>query len=292
MNVELIKDWTKQHAPEIALGASIIFGVAALGYTVGVSRKAAGVMHQNGLDIDAMKTVQYNSKSDKFKAWCKTYGTAAWRLFKIYHPTLIFGGLSIGSTVGLYAILTARNLALSTAAASAIAAYGTYREKVRERFGADVDKELAFGQEKIKVDEVTVDEDGKEHKKKVSTTLSDISDSPYAFYFDPTTSYLCEDHSVDDWLFTISGSNTFANAQLNSDKILTIHDVLTRLDYKMHTLTPEQKKISLICGWEKGKGDDCVIFDAVRTTRKLENGEVIPTVLVDFNVSGCLITDM
>ena len=273
----------KKYSPEILLGTTIAFSVAGLGYALWKSQKGAHVVESTKWELNYIREGNYPDKKTKAKALIGEYGNAAWRLIKVYHPTIIFETLAIASVVGMYSIMKARTMALSAAAASTLAAFNAYRDKVKERYGEDVDAEFAYGESKTKVP--SKDDPKKKETIKVSSGLN----SPYAIYFDDHSSYLCENHSVDDWRFMLDGTQTFINSKLVSNKLVTIHDVLMELNYDMDVLTEEQKKMSLVCGWRKGEGDDCVILTTRQSTRQLPTGEIIPTLIVDFNVIGGVI---
>ena len=81
---------------------------------------------------------------------------------KLYAPSIILGGVSLGCIIKSHGILKSRYNAISAAYMTIDGSYKAYRNRVAERFGSDVEKELRYD---IKVQELTnptVDENGNE----------------------------------------------------------------------------------------------------------------------------------
>ena len=66
-------------------------------------------------------------------------------LAKLYAPSIILGGVSLGCIIKSHGILKNRYNAISAAYMTIDGSYKAYRNRVVERFGADVDKELKYG---------------------------------------------------------------------------------------------------------------------------------------------------
>ena len=83
-------------------------------------------------------------------------------LAKLYAPSIILGGVSLGCIIKSHGILKNRYNAISAAYMTIDGSYKAYRNRVVERFGADVDKELKYGMKVEEITETTVDENGNE----------------------------------------------------------------------------------------------------------------------------------
>ena len=117
------------------------------------------------------------------KATTKVYFETGKKFVSIYAGPVILEVLAIGCMVGSNRELKKRNAALTTAYAALDKLYKEYRKRVVDRFGQDVDYELAHGIEKKEIEETVTDENGKEKKKKSKADIATADESMYMRYF-------------------------------------------------------------------------------------------------------------
>ena len=187
-------------------------------------------------------------------------------------------------------ILRKRNVALAAAYTAVDRGFKEYRGRVIERFGEELDKELKYNLKAREVEEVVVDENGKETtvKKTIHTTDIDPSDpnsySQYArFYDDGCTGW---EKDSEHNLFFLKCQQNYANELLRSRGYLFLNEV-----YDM--IGVPRSKAGQVVGWrydEKNPtGDNYVdfgIFDIHNEkSRDFVNGYE-RTILLDFNVDG------
>lgn len=284
----------KKHSPEILVGAGIIgivtSGVIACRSTLKVNavvdktKEDIGRIHEateRGY-TDAGETY---SAEDAKKGLTITYVQTGVKLAKLYAPAVALAGVSIGCILKSNGILRERNVALAAAYAAVETGFKEYRERVVERFGKDLDRELKYGIKAREIKETIVSEDGAETTE---TKVVDVADpnmhSPYAKFFDDGCTGW--DKNAEYNLLFLKKQQSYANDLLKQQGYLYLNDV-----YEM--LGIPKTKAGQVVGWvydeENPVGDNFVdfgIYDMYNEkARDFVNGYE-RTILLDFNVDG------
>ena len=204
---------------------------------------------------------------------------------KLYAPSIILGGVSLGCIIKSHGILNSRYNAISAAYMTIDGSYKAYRNRVAERFGSDVEKELRYD---IKVQELTnttVDENGNEvTSTEEARVMNNFGYSEYARFFDESCIAWQKDPSYN--LTFLRAQQSYANDMLKARGVLFLNEVYDMLDIP-------RTKAGQVVGWKydpvNGKGDNYVdfgIYDLTRErVRAFVNGDE-PNILLDFNVDG------
>lgn len=286
----------KKYSPEICIVAGV-FGVVAstvmackattkVSEILDETKDALDVIHK-GVEDGEINGKEYTQEDSK-KDIVITYAQTGVKFVKLYGPSIVLGGLSLTSIISSNVILRKRCGALAAAYATVDKGFKEYRERVTERFGADVEREIRYGIKTKEVEETVVAEDGSETvvKKTVSTVDPEVAVncSPYAKFFDAASPYWEKDPEYN--LMFLKAEQNYANDLLRSQKYLFLNDVYKRLGI------PETKAGQVV-GWiydEKNPvGNNYVdfgIFTSEREkTRDFVNGYE-NCILLDFNVDG------
>lgn len=207
---------------------------------------------------------------------------------KLYGPAILTAAVSIASILSGHNILRKRNLALSAAYAAVDKAFKEYRDRVRKELGEDEDYHFRTGAERVKMTEVTTDENGNTKKEKVDVfdvkTEGDGTPSMYARFFDEYSPYWQKD-PVYNKAFLKARQNE-ANDRLHINGVLFLNTV-----YEMLGLPPTKE--GAVVGWLLGKEqkDGFVDFGIFNNrspeVRRFVNGDE-RSVLLDFNVDGVI----
>lgn len=198
MNVQIIAKKAlfklKSASPAIALGGGIICGGIATYFACKATLKVDAVLDEAKNKVDTIHNVADNpeyadkyTENDKQRDLSITYIQTVWKLGKLYAPAIAFGTASVALLIGSYRILNKRVAALGATVAVLGESLKRYRTQVAELYGEEKERDIYFGLENQKVDEVVVDEQtGKETKKKVTVKAADVEKliSPYAVFFD------------------------------------------------------------------------------------------------------------
>lgn len=288
------------HKPEIMIVSGIVCMAAGIvtaimattkvGEVIDTTKDRLDVVHQRMLDTEnatvaseSEESTELYSEKENQQALTKVYAIAAMQMGKLYAPTIICTLLGTGLIVGGMREQKQRNLALAVAYTAEHNAFKNYREKVLEKFGEEIDRELNLGvREETVVDDV-VDENGEVHKvERKVTTMSDKPVSPYAKYFDECSTAYENDHEVN--LYFLRAQEAWANNVFHQQGYLTLNEVYDRLGIP---LTRSGYEI----GWVDSKPNEPVkhisfgIYDGRQASRNFVNGYE-KFILLDFNVDG------
>ena len=285
----------KQHSPEIlvigGVTGVIVSAVMACRATTKMTAIVAKTKEQEeivkkGVEDGEVVTetgIQSYTEEDA-KSDIRIYrAKAGLEIAKVYAPAVVIGALSITSILASNNILRKRNVALAAAYAAVDKSFKEYQNRVIERFGENVNRELKYNIQTKKVEETVTDEEtGKTKKVKTPVEVTDGNLlSPYARFFDAGNPNWEKDADY-NFMFLRAEQN-WANDKLRADGHLFWNDVLVRLGFDK---CPEGQ----IVGWVyDGTGDNYVDFGICdmkreRTRAFIEGYE--PTIILDFNVDG------
>lgn len=202
------------------------------------------------------------------------------KVAKLYAPAVGLGIVGVVCLTKSHRILEQRNVALTAAYVAVDQAFTKYRERVVDRFGEDLDRELRYDFQEVEViDEST---------GKVSTgyIAGDGDPMMYARWFDGDSSTSWNPPHLEEynWLFLRQQQN-WANDYLHAKGHLFLNDV-----YRMLGL--DETTAGQIVGWVYEKdnevGDNYVDFrcwDQQHNPAQFNNGRE-GAILLDFNVDG------
>ena len=294
----------KKHSPEILMVAGVAGVVVSAVMACKATLKVDAIMDETKEKVDKIHKAEEDgvteSGEDYFVEDAKkdtaiVYAQTGFKLVKTYAPAVAIGTLSIASILASNNILRKRNVALAAAYATVDKSFKEYRNRVIEKFGQEVDRELKYNIKAEKVPTIEVDEEtGKEKKVKKNAFVVNPSDvSGYARFF--------EKYTVDEdgnsilnphWepnneynIMFIKAQENYANDLLRAKKRLFLNDV-----YEMLGLP--RTKAGQVVGWvydeDNPVGDNYVDFGMYADNLSYSdfaNG-LDPAILLDFNVDG------
>ena len=284
----------KKHSPEILVVAGVVGTVVSAVMACKATTKVSEILENSKNTIDSIHDCQANeamadqyTPEDAKKDLAIVYIQTGLKLAKLYAPAVALGTLSIASILASNNILRKRNVALAAAYATVDRTFKEYRDRVIERFGEQVDKELRYNIKAKKIEKTVVGEDGKEKKVEETIQVAEIPGySDYAKFFD-SSSPAWENNAEYNLMF-LKAEQNYANDRLKARGYLFLNEVYERLG-----IPPT--KAGQIVGWvydpdnPNHNGDNYVDFGLYNLhkekTRDFVNGyeEVI---LLDFNVDG------
>ena len=290
----------KKHSPEILAVTGVVGIVASTVMACKATTKVDAILEKTKEDIDKIHDVTENpekydaeySVEDSKKDLTIVYAKTGVELVKLYAPSVILGTLSITAMLASNNILRKRNIALGAAYATIDKSFKEYRNRVVDRFGEDLDKELRYNLKAKTVTKTEVDEDGK--KKTDKETINTID--PVNFYTEFCVIY---DDGCTGWTkdpasnkaFLIQQQN-YANERLQKVGHLFLNEVYDMLGVPR---TPAGQTV----GWLYDPKDpllhnvvDFGIFDVdIERNRDFINGYE-RNIILDFNVDGNILKDI
>lgn len=285
----------KKHSPEILLAAGVVGVVASGVMACKATLKVEEIIDDAKHKIDTIHEVSADptmaekySEEDSKKDLAIVYTQTAVKLIRLYGPSVALAGVSLGCMIGSNRILNKRYVALAAAYATVDKGFKEYRGRVIERFGKELDKELKYGIKAKEIEEVSVDEKGKEVSTKSTVEVMDPNSySPYSIIFDDGNTGWDPDPELTKY-FLIQQQN-WANDRLKAKGHLFLNEVYDMLGAK-------RTKAGAQVGWvydEKNPvGDNYVdfgIFDIYNPkSRDFVNGYE-KVIVLDFNVDGVIL---
>ena len=286
------KNVVEKHSPEILAGVGVVGVVASTVMACKATMKLNDILEESKETRDKIKEVESNpryeeqySHEDAKKDLTINYTQTAMKIAKLYAPAVILGSASLGCLLASNDILRKRNAALSAAYMTVDKSFKEYRQRVVDRFGEEVEKEIRYN---IKAEEVTstvVAEDGSETTiTETVKTMDPNLYSDYAKFFDEASPYWQKDPEYN--LMFLKSQQQYATDLLRARGRLFLNEVYDMLGI-------EKTKAGQIVGWVYNPtnpiGDNFVdfgIFDMSKErVRAFVNGYE-PNILLDFNVDG------
>lgn len=289
----------RKASPEICL----VLGIGGvIGSAIGLcyaTTKLDGIMSEHKEKVDKIheyaqrpeekKEVAYTKKDEDHDITITCVQTGV-KLVKIYAGPVIVGAISLAAIIKGHNILRARSTALASAYAILNKDFKDYREGVIERFGKDLDNELHLKLKDVKVEEETVDENGKKKKVKNIVKTSTLDEySVYARFFDDG----CKgwEKNPEYSLMFLKAQERYATDKLRAQGYLFLNDVYDALGIP-------RTAAGQCVGWLYDESDptrdnyvDFGIFDIT----KPHNGDFVNgyerSIILDFNVDGPILDD-
>lgn len=283
----------KKHSPEILVVTGVVGTVASAVMACKATTKIDEVLAETKENVEKTKDyVEKKGFSEKYteedykKDLTIFYAKGGLGLVKLYAPSVALGALSITAILSGHNVLRKRNVALAAAYATVEKGFKEYRDRVVERFGEELDRELKYNIKAKEVEETTVDEKtGEEKVTKKTVNVADPNNySTYARFFDDGCTGWTKDPEYN--LMFLKNQQRYANDLLKSRGHLFLNEVYDMLGIP-------RTKAGQVVGWiydeEYPNGDNFVdfgIYDLYNEkARDFVNGYE-KTILLDFNVDG------
>ena len=286
------RNMVQKHSPEILAGVGVVGVVASGVMACKATLKLNDILDECKETRDKIKEVEENpefedrySPEDAKKDLTVNYMQTSMKIAKLYAPAVLLGSASLGCLLASNDILRKRNAALSAAYMTVDKGFKEYRQRVAERFGEEVEKEIRYNIKAQEIETTVVNEDGSEAVVKETVNVMDPNlYSDYARFFDEASPYWQNDPEYN--LMFLKAQQQYANDLLKSRGRLFLNEV-----YEM--LGIDKTKAGQIVGWvynkENPSGDNFVdfgIYDMSKErVRAFVNGYET-NILLDFNVDG------
>lgn len=292
----------KKHSPEILVVAGVIGTVVGAVLACKATTKATAVLEEtkqkvniihDGAEQGEVQGYMENgevglipySVEDSKKDLAIVYTQTGMQLVKLYAPAVLVGAASITSILVGHRVLHKRSLALAAAYTAADTSFKQYRNRVIERLGDKMDKELLYNIKAKEVEETVVNEDGTETTVKKTIEVADCNpdNGLYTFCFDETANGWQRDAEANKYF--LLRQQDFANEKLKAEGRLFLNDVLKMVGIPQCTA-------GQTVGWvlnSKEKGDGYVDFGIFNihceANRNFVNG-LEKSIWLNFNVDG------
>lgn len=286
----------KKHSPEILVSVGVVGTITSAVLACKSTLKVNDVIDEAKTNIDDIHAAAETGKTkagkeysleDSKKDLAIVYAQTGVKFVKLYGPALALGAASISCMLASHNILHKRNAALAAAYTAVDKGFKEYRERVIERFGKDVDKELKYNIKAKQIEETVTDEKGKEKKTKTTVEVADPDlPSPYSKFFDECCANWHKNSEYN--LMFLRGQQQWANDVLVSRGYLFLNEVYEALGIP-------KTDAGQVVGWiydpenPNHEGDNYVDFGIYNVNRE-KNRDFVNgyerSILLDFNVDG------
>lgn len=299
----------KKHSPEILVAVGVVGTVASAVLACKATLKVNDVVTETKTNIDKIHTAVENecteagadySVEDSKKDLSLVYVQTGIKIAKLYAPAVALGALSLTSILASNNILRKRNVAIAAAYATVDQSFKNYRDRVIERFGQEIDRELRYNIKAKEVEETIVNEKGEEETVSVMKRYINPDDvSGYARFFEEYTrdeqGNVCKNPNWEKNgeynLLFLKAQQRYANDLLRAKKRLFLNEVYDMLGFP-------RTKAGQVVGWvydpeKNGIGDNYVDFGIFASSDNYSDfvyGN--DAILLDFNVDGNVWEDM
>lgn len=286
----------KKHSPEILVVTGVVGIIASTVMACKATTKVSDIVDDAKETIDTIHDSVgkglHTSDGEEYtqevanKDLVIVYAQTGWKLAKLYGPSVALGVASIGCMIGSNHILRKRNIALAAAFKAVDTSFKEYRDRVIDRFGKEMDRELRFGIKAKEIEEKVVDENGNETTvtKTVEVADPNVAHSIYSIVWCEGNTGWTRNAELNK-VFLIQTQNA-ANDKLRLNGILTLNEV-----YDM--LGVQRTAYGQIAGWvyteDDSIGDGYVDFGIFNTNDPkacdFVNGYE-KSIILDFNCIG------
>ena len=286
----------KKHSPEILLITGVVGVVTSAVMACKATTKVNDILTDakeqidnvhNVIENDAASAEQQYTEEDGKKALAIVYVRTGLDLVKLYSPSVVLGTLSITSILASSNIMRKRNVALAAAYTAVDTSFKEYRNRVIDRFGKSMDRELRYDIKAKEIEHTETDENGNETVVKEVVEVAHANRySDYAKCFDDCNPNHTKDPDL-NFCFVKQVEN-YLNDQLTINGYVFLNDAYAALGFP-------KTRVGQLVGWlhpdtyPDAKGDGFIDFglydEGNESGKRFVNGYERSTWL-EFNVDG------
>lgn len=278
----------KKHSPEILVVAGVVGVVTSAVMACKATTKVQEILDDTKNQLDVVHSCMETgdvvgepySEEDGKKDLALIYVQTGLKFAKLYAPSVILGSLSIAGILTSNNILRKRNVALAAAYTAVDSSFKSYRGRVIERFGKQLDHELRYNIKAQEVQEVVTDENGKEETVTKTVNVIDPNDiGDYSrIYYEGNIGWTKNPEAN---LFFLKNQQRYANDKLKTRGYLFLNEVYESLGFA-------PTAVGAVAGWiyneEEPTGDNFVDFGIYQDIDFVNGHE--RSILLDFNCDG------
>lgn len=295
----------RKYSPEIAMVAGTIMAIGTVVAVHKAAIKSQDILKEAKQDLSCIKECEENeelqtsgeyTQEDAVSDKTMVYTSTVINLAKLYAPAFFLGAGSLTMFYASAFTLKRRHAAAAAAFAAVSDELKTYRNRVIEELGSDMDKKFRFGlvSEKIKVQEVDPETGETREVETEASVIPQQADifgmgySKFARVFDET----CEDYKRDPSmnLMFLTSVERYMNERLRIRGHVFLNEVYDAIGFPRTALGQR-------VGWVYNPADntrdnwiDFGLRDVYKpSVRDFRNGYE-PCVVLDFNVDGDILS--
>lgn len=299
-----------KNKPEILVATAIISSIGAVITACIATNKANSVIEPFNKkvaeikdklsDETAIATGEVDPKVQK-KKLVKTYLTAFSKLAVLYSPAACLLAISAGSTLGSHKIMKNRAIALAAAYTTVDSGFKAYRQRVKEKFGEDVEDLIYRNVKDEKVLVKKQDKQGKEIEvEEIHPVAHHDITSEFGYLFDESNRLW--ENSAKQNIDLLMNAQKWLNDSLIAKKYVFLDEVFRALNIPAENISPQLARMSKTFGWVYDPSDPTrdsfISFGITKpgSNRDLNKAGMDairfnqPSIWLSFNVDGDIVT--
>lgn len=281
MNKAKILNYLQKNSPHILVGVGVVGVIIGTVMACKATRKADAVIEVHQAEVEEVKlkaTVPSEEPVNEKKELTMVYFKTGANLVKVYLPSAVVIGGSLGCVLGSHYILNKRNIALGAAYTALDTCFKQYRQNIIDKYGESADVEARYS---VKAKKVKGQE---EPQYEATENTYENKYSAYCRIFDETNDLYVDNAEYN--LMFLRHTEQWANDVLQKRHMLFLNEVYRALGF-------EETKAGQVVGWvydpENPSGDNYVSFGIYDfknpAKRDFINGHE-KSIILDFNVDG------
>ena len=224
--------WAKKHSPELLMGAGILTMIGGAVIASRNSYKKLPAVKKQHEEKMAEIQLMVDDGDQELEVAQKEAGMEVFRygfdLVKTYAVPVTLEAAGITMIFASNNIMRKRVAGLTAAFTTVSTAYDTYRQRVIERYGEDVDRSILLNE---KQETITVtDEKGKE--KKETITVADPDIEGIGRYFTKSNPQWNNSESYVEYIFSIAQSTLTDLYRAKKCGFITLNEIYAELDFE------------------------------------------------------------
>jgi Family of unknown function (DUF6353) len=266
----------QKNSPRVMFVAGIVGVVGSAVLACRATTKLPDVLDEFKKDVDSVTTREdlipdhHYTRANRNVELIAVYVKGTFKIVRLYAPSLILGGVSIGALTGSHVTLTKRNTSLTAAYSALQMSYEAYRERVREELGEEKERDIHHG---LVVEKAKIDGKIQEIRK-----LDPNKFSIYSKVFDEYNPNWQKNPELNR--IFIQCQQNYANDLLHARGHVFLNEVYYQLGFD-HT------QAGAVVGWVLNQGGDNFIdFNMFEVTNAAFINGWERSIILDFNVDG------
>lgn len=250
--------WAKKNSPTILVVTGIVGAAASVILACKETTKVEGIVKESNEKIAEVKNKmnddnllankEYSEKDGK-KDLTKEYLKLGLKVTKNYLPSIALFSLSMTSILTSHKILKGRNLALAAAYSAVDNSFRSYRNRVKNKFGDEVEKEIFNNVYEDKTVVTKKNKNGEEIEKEETMKIAHpaCEDDIYRLVYNEACNGWTKDGASN--ISYLQYLENQLNAKLRAQGYLFLKDVYDELGVEKGWLTDKQILASRVVGW-------------------------------------------
>ena len=255
----------KKHAPTILITVGVGGIIGGTIIACKETRNIDAVLEEHNEQMDMIHTAQESgqvideetkivaeyTEKDARKDVTMAYLSTGYKLVKLYLPSILLIGGSIGCIIGSHNLMVKRNAGLSAAYIGLSESYNKYRQNIIDKFGEAADAEARFN---IKAKKVK-GKDGKEDTIEYQQT-DIMEEADFSRFFDSDSKFW--DRNINMNLMTVHSAQEALNRRLKSRRSheISFNEICGELDLRPDTERGNVVGIKFRPGIDKDRLDE------------------------------------